>query len=90
MDDWTIARCDELIVAELHDELLGLHEDGGDVYGFNATAAWVWKAIDKPTKLSELCSGLVRHFEIEVEACDPELRRVLTELRAEGLVTITG
>ena len=89
MEDWVITRSDGLLVAEIGDELVGLHEEAGSCYGLNNTAAWAWKALEQPMRLSELHSGLVNEFLVENSTCDQELRRILREFETEGLVTIS-
>jgi hypothetical protein len=89
MEDWVVARRDGLLVAELDDELMGLHEEAGTCYGFNATASCVWKAIERPRTFSQLRAELMRQFEVDDVRCDKELRKILLEFEAKGLVALT-
>ena len=84
--DFVVSRRDGLIEADVDGEMVGLHVERGTCYGFNATATRVWALIDTPRRLSELRDELMTEFEVEPEACEAQLRDLLTDLEAEGLV----
>lgn len=81
-------RCAGLSEAELDGELLGLHVKRGTCYGFNGTATSIWKMIEQPRRLTELCDSLVREFDVEPDVCERDLRLLLQELERSGLVSI--
>ena len=88
MSDWLVRRCEGLTEAESGDELFALHIEKGTCYGFNATATQVWKLIDQPRQVSEICSVLATKFDVEPAVCESQVRELLRELEQDGLVRI--
>ena len=87
--DMLINRRNELLQAELHDELVGLDVENGTCYGFNSTATRVWALLETPRHFSELVTVLVREYEVDREQCGRELEDLLSHLEQRGLVSLT-
>ena len=88
--DLIVSRRAELIETEVDGELVALHIDNGTCYGFNGTATRIWGLIEQPRRLSELREELVREFDVDPETCDRQLRELLKELEADGLVGLAA
>lgn len=88
MSDWIVSRCGELIETESGDALFALHIERGTCYGFNATAAQVWKLITQPRRLSELCALLGQKFNVKPETCERDLRDLLRDMEQNGLISL--
>ena len=84
-----VRRTGEMIETEVDGELVALHIDNGTCYGFNGTATRIWGLIEKPRLISELKEELLREFEVDPAVCEAQLRELLDELAADGLVEIT-
>lgn len=88
MQDLLVERRGEMIETEVDGELVALHIDNGTCYGFNSTATRIWALIDQPRRLSELRDDLMREFDVDAATCEAELKALLDELAADGLVEI--
>jgi PqqD family protein of HPr-rel-A system len=88
-EDKMVRRIGEMIETEVDGELVALHIDNGTCYGFNGTATRIWAMIEKPKRLSELKEELLREFEVDPAVCEDQLRALLDELAADGLVEIS-
>lgn len=86
--DLMVRRCGEMIEAEVGGELVALHVDNGTCYGFNGTATRIWGLLEQPKRLSEIKEALLSEFEVDPATCEAELRELLDELAADGLVEI--
>jgi Coenzyme PQQ synthesis protein D (PqqD) len=86
--DLIVARRGGLLEAEVDGEMVGLHVDNGTCYGFNATATRVWALIETPRLLTELRDALTAEFDVAPELCEAQLRDLLKELEADGLVEL--
>lgn len=86
--DMRVERRGEMIETEVDGELVALHIDNGTCYGFNSTATRVWAMIEQPRLLSELTEELVREYDVDTATCEAQLRDLLDELAADGLVEI--
>jgi hypothetical protein len=87
-EDLIVSRRGEMIETEVDGELVALHIDNGTCYGFNGTATRIWGMIEQPKRLSELKEELLREFEVDPDTCEAQLRDLLDELAADGLVEI--
>ena len=86
--DMRVERRGEMIETEVDGELVALHIDNGTCYGFNSTATRVWAMIEQPRLLSELTEELVREYDVDTATCEAQLRELIDELAADGLVEI--
>ena len=88
--DPLVSRRASLLEAELDGELVGLQIDNGTCYGFNGTATRIWALIEQPKRLSELRDVLLDEYEVDAGTCEAQLRALLAELEADGLVSLDG
>jgi hypothetical protein len=88
LKDFMVRRQGGLIEAEVDGELIGLEVDQGLCYGFNGTATRIWALIEEPRRLSELQARLLEEYEVDAETCARELKVLLEELQADGLVAL--
>jgi hypothetical protein len=77
-----------MIETEVDGELVALHIDNGTCYGFNGTATRVWALIEQPRRFSELKEELLREFDVDAATCEAQLKELLDDLAADGLVEI--
>lgn len=87
-DDKMVRRIGEMIETEVDGELVALHVDNGTCYGFNGTATRIWALIEQPKRLSELKAELLAEFDVDPSTCEAQLKELLDELAADGLVEI--
>ena len=87
-EDSLVRRCGELIEAEVDGELVALHVDKGTCYGFNGTATRIWRMIEKPRRVCDIKQDLLREFDVDPSTCSTQLRDLLAELAADGLILI--
>lgn len=86
--DMRVERRGEMIETEVDGELVALHIDNGSCYGFNSTATRIWGMIEKPRLLSELTEELMSEYDVDRATCEAQLKELLDELAADGLVEI--
>jgi hypothetical protein len=88
LNDLLVRRSGALIEAEVDGELIGLEAEKGLCFGFNGTATRIWALIEAPKRFSDLRDALLAEYEVDEETCTRELRAVLDELEADGLVAL--
>ena len=86
----TYRRAVELLEADLNDELVALDPAEGNCFGFNSVATSVWRHLQQPKSFDELRDALLAEYEIDSERCALELRELLDDLAAKGLVSTTS
>src|SRR5882724_10819328 len=80
-------RQPDRISANLGAELAVLDLQGGSYLGFNATASHVWRLLQDPLTFEQICDAMIAEFEVEPTLCGREVRLLLNELLAAGLIT---
>jgi hypothetical protein len=82
----TYKRAIELMEAEVGDELVALDVQEGACFGFNPVAASVWRSLSAPKTFDQLRQELLDEFDVSAEQCAGELKELLDDLTAKGLV----
>ena len=85
-----IARVRGLMEAPLERDLVGLNVDTGLCYGFNETAAAVWRQLAQPKTFDTLLDDLSLEFETTANGCREDVTRLIRELTDAGLVTVAA
>ena len=86
--DLLVRRGEGLVEAEVDGEIVALHVDNGTCYGFNQTATAVWKLLEQPRRLHELCGELSGEYDVDPAECERDVLALLRDLEADGLVSI--
>ena len=79
----------DAVTASLGDELAVLDMETGAYVGFNATAAHVWRLIEEPRTLDDLCAAMTAEFDVDPTQCRTAVARLLSRLEAAGLAEQT-
>ena len=83
-------RATDLMEAELGDELVALEPERGECFGFNSVATFVWHTLKEPKSFTQLREALLDEYDVEREQCTRELKDLLDDLQAKGLVSSTS
>jgi len=86
MSQQSYRRATDLMEANLGDELVALDPKGGECFGFNSVATSVWRELRQPKSFDELREVLLGEYDVDPEQCTRELRELLDDLFAKGLV----
>jgi len=81
-------RKPNIVSANLGEELAVLDLPNGSYLGFNATAAHLWRLLQHPLTLTQLCEAMVAEFEVEPGLCRSEVEPLLHSLLGAGLISI--
>jgi hypothetical protein len=81
---WTVP--DDVLAAHLEGEAVLLHMDTKDYFRLNATAASVWKGLERGMDREALVGKLCEDFEVEPGPAGEELDRLLDELARRRLI----
>lgn len=89
-DDTTIQRARDLMEAPLDRDLVGLNLETGLCYGFNETAASVWRHLTRPATFSALLEALRGEYAMDADECRDDVVRIVGRMAEEGLVTVSA
>lgn len=89
-EELLITRGTGLIEAEVDGEMVALHVENGTCYSFNPTAYSVWRLIEQPQTLAEVCAALSESFDVEASTCEQDVRALLSDLERDRLVILSA
>jgi len=90
-EDTIFRKTADLLESDVDEEVVALDVNKGQCYGLNSVGSRVWRLLDNPTSLGEICSTLQDEYEVEPGVCRDEVSRLLDQLQSEGLVeTVPG
>ncbi|HEY3913188.1 MAG TPA: PqqD family protein [Verrucomicrobiae bacterium] len=78
----------DVIFAELGDEVSLLNNSSGVYYTLNVVGASIWRQLSQPTTLTEIKNRLLGEFNVDNARCEGDLLRLITELREHGLIEV--
>ncbi len=83
-----IRRNPELMHAPANEELLMLSVEAGNYYSLNSIGRRVWELAEEPIRLNELCSCLMREFEVDRAVCEKDVLDFAAQLSAHGIAEV--
>jgi hypothetical protein len=78
------------VSCDLSGEVVILNVQDGVYYGLNAVGARIWKLLDEPRSIGQICTLLLNEYAVEPEVCERQLISVLNDLAAHGLLEVAG
>lgn len=81
-----VKRSDNQVFCVLNDEVALLNLDRAFYFGLNDTGAYIWKCLEKPRSVADLCDDVQAHFEITADACRQDVLVFLASMQEAGLV----
>ena len=82
-------RNENIMEADIGDELVALDVQDGSCFGFNAVATDVWKFLATPRSRTELQAELTSRYDVDAGQCASELESLLDQMARMGLVSAT-
>lgn len=81
-----VVRSGGIVAAEVDGEIVALNPEKGTCYGLNKVGSRVWKVIAEPSRVGDICTSLVREYDVDQATCERQVLKLLEELRGEGLI----
>lgn len=75
--------------SELADEAVILNLDSGIYYGLNEVGARIWELVQQPRSFADLHSILLEEYDVDSDACQQDLTKILLELKSANLVEVS-
>ena len=85
-DNKRFVRCEEMLEADVNGEIVALHVERGQCYGLNSVASEIWRMLEEPKSLDEICGTLTSDYDVDSATCRSEVVTLLSQLKHEGLV----
>jgi len=76
------------VSCDLAGEVVILNLQDGVYYGLNAVGARIWSLLEEPRSVEQINAALLSEYAIDRATCEQQVRAVLNDLAAHGLVEI--
>ena len=83
-----LERLSERPVTDLEGEYVFMDTERGEYQLLKGTALYIWKLLEKPKTLDELCSDITGEFGITKEQCLGDVIPFLQEMEEIGLIKV--
>ena len=81
-----VVRCQEMLEADVNGEIVALNVERGQCYGLNSVATEIWRMLEEPKSVDEICATLTTDYDVDAATCRSEVLALLSQLEQEGLV----
>lgn len=85
-----VSRCSGPVWAELDGGVVLMNVDDGVYYHLNSVASQMWRLLECPATVSDLCQRLIGEYDIDPAQCRAEVATFIEELIQRGLLTISA
>jgi hypothetical protein len=89
-DRATIVAASDVLATEFGDEVVILNLRDGVYYGLEDVGTRIWQLLQQPVSVLTIREAIVAEFDVESARCERDIRLLLTDLVARGLVEIRG
>ena len=86
MTDVRYRRSPGALHANVGDDVVALHVPNGRCFGMEHVTADVWRYLDPPSGLDQICSKLLEEYDVDPETCRKDVEDLLKVMQQEGLV----
>ena len=84
----TFVAADDVLATHFADEAVILDLRDGVYYGLDAVGARIWSLLKRPISIHDLRDAIVSEFDVPPERCECDIRTLMADLTARGLVTV--
>lgn len=78
----------DILASELGSEFVMLNLKDGTYYGLDEVGGDLWRLLQKPITVGEICSVLTSEYDVDTDRCRADVVKLLVDLLARGLVEI--
>jgi len=88
-DSATVVVAGELLHSAFGAETVILSLKDGVYYGLEDVGARIWDLLQRPITVAAIREALVAEYDVEPDRCGHDLRALLGDLAARGLIEVT-
>ena len=81
-----VKRSTQQVACNLNDEVALLHLDSALYFGLQGVGAQIWSGLEEPRSVADICSDVVKHFDVTPEDCRDDVIKFLVSLQEAGLI----
>lgn len=84
--DTTVVVSPDQVSSEVGEEAVILGLSRGRYYGLNEVGLFIWRLLQTPRRLSEICDQVVAAYQVDRERAEADVLELVGRLVEEGLV----
>lgn len=85
----TVVRTDQALAAEVDGELVLMSVEQGLYFGLDPIGADIWRRIETPVRVSDLCAGLAADYDGDPLQIEHDVLALLSRMADRKLVAVT-
>lgn len=83
-----VNKSTELLASEVGGEIVMMNIESGKYYGINSVGSEIWKLLETPIVVSDICKELIKIYEIDDSTCEAEVLDFLQSLEKENMIQL--
>ena len=84
----TVVVAPDVLSTPLGSEQVMLNLRDGTYYGLDEVGSEIWRLVQQPIRVSEICDAILDAYEVDPERCGEDVIRLLGELMQRGLIEL--
>lgn len=84
----TVVAASDVLASDLGAEHVLLNLNDGTYYGLEGAGGEIWKMLQTPVTLADICRSLVDQFDVEPERCREDVHNLIGDLVERRLVEV--
>lgn len=82
----TVYKPESIISSDIDEGIVMMDIEKGQYYSLNTMGSRIWKMIDEPIGVRQVCDHLMSEFDISQQQCQKEVLTYLAQLLELGIV----
>ena len=83
-----VKRNEELIFAQMGEEVVMMSEDQNEYLGLNVVASAIWDLVAAPQSVEQLCGRLQEQFVVPTDQCEREVVEFMDQMKQKKLIEV--
>lgn len=83
-----VRRTARQVACEFSGEVVVLDLDKARYFGLQDAGAAIWKGLEEPRSIAEVCDDIAERFDVEPTVCRDHAVKFLTSLQEVGLIEV--
>lgn len=86
----TVGRSNGIVASEVDGEVVMMNIEQGSYFGLNGVASNIWRLLETPQTVSQVCEAVGAQYDVEKDRCRREVLAFLEELAVDGTIRVMG
>ncbi|NMW32540.1 PqqD family protein [Altererythrobacter sp. RZ02] len=82
----TVSHDDAVIFSDLDNNIVMMNVENGEYYDFDEIASYIWRKLDEPIIIKQLCADLCDAFTVDAATCQADTLEFLDDLLGRKLI----